>query len=103
MLRWRCVVWLHVPAALWAVLIELSGWICPLTPLENRLRELGGEAGYSGSFVERYLVPALYPPELTRDVQVALGLLVLLVNGLVYWWVYAASRSRTAGDDGEDE
>ena len=83
-LRWPRAAWLHLPAALWGAGIEFAGGICPLTPLENRLRRLGGEAGYEGGFVEHYLWPVLYPSGLTREVQVALGLAVLAVNVAVY-------------------
>lgn len=83
--RWRRVLWLHAPAALWGAWVELSGRVCPLTPLENRFRALAGLEGYAGSFVDRYLVPALYPGTLTRETQVALGLLVLAFNALVYY------------------
>ncbi|MCY1212328.1 hypothetical protein D9M68_120670 [compost metagenome] len=87
-LRWPRVAWLHLPAAAWGVLIEWSGWICPLTPLENTLRQAAGQAGYSGGFVERYLLPLIYPAGLTPAVQLWLGLVVLVVNGAVYalWW-----------------
>ena len=83
-LRWKRVVWLHLPAAAWGVAIELGGWICPLTPMENRFRRMGGEAGYSGSFIERYLEPLLYPLGLTRHTQLVFGLAVLLVNLAIY-------------------
>ena len=82
--KWRWVPWLHLPAALWGVLIEFSGGICPLTPLENRLRQAAGGDGYPGSFIERYLLPVIYPAELTGDVQVLLGLLVIAVNLGIY-------------------
>ncbi|RWA48960.1 hypothetical protein AU476_31445 [Cupriavidus sp. UYMSc13B] len=87
-LRWPRVAWLHLPAAVWGVLIEWSGWICPLTPLENTLRQTAGQAGYSGGFVERYLLPLIYPAGLTPAVQLWLGLVVLGVNVAVYalWW-----------------
>ena len=65
-LRWPRLTWVHVPAALWGVVIELGGWICPLTPLENALRQRGGSAGYHGDFVEHYILPVLYPAGLTR-------------------------------------
>ena len=87
----RWVAWVHVPAAAWAVFVEVSGRVCPLTPLENRLRALAGRATYSGDFVERYLIPVLYPPDLRRDIQVALGVLVLAANVAVY--VYAWRRA----------
>jgi hypothetical protein len=83
-LRWPRVVWLHVPALLWGVGIEWTGGICPLTPLEVALRERGGQAGYSGGFVEHYLLPVLYPAGLTRDVQAVLGFVALAVNVAVY-------------------
>jgi hypothetical protein len=83
---------LHLPAAVWGVYIEFSGRVCPLTPLENRLRTLAGDASYSGDFVERYLMPVLYPPDLRRDVQIALGLFAIAVNAGVYVYVWRRSR-----------
>ena len=83
-LRWPRLVWIHLPCALWGALIEFAGWVCPLTPLEIRLRQLGGQAGYAGGFIEHYLLPVLYPQNLTRPVQVALGKLVLILNTAAY-------------------
>ena len=94
-LRWGRVALLHIPAAVWGVMIEYAGWICPLTPLENRLRALAGEEGYRGGFVEHYLLPALYPDGLTRTVQIVLGTLVLTLNAIVYFFVWRRSRLRT--------
>lgn len=91
------VAWLHLPAATWGALIELVGWVCPLTPLENRLRTMGGEAGYSGGFVEHYLLPVLYPPGLTRGVQLVLGACVVLLNLVWYVWAW---RRHSGGDGG---
>ncbi|MBP0635958.1 DUF2784 domain-containing protein [Cupriavidus sp. AcVe19-6a] len=88
-LRWPRLAWVHLPAAAWGVMIEWSGWICPLTPLENALRRAAGEAGYSEGFVERYLLPLIYPAGLTPAVQLWLGLIVLVVNVTVYAAVYA--------------
>ena len=86
LLVWRYprLAWLHVPAALWGALIEFAGWVCPLTPLENWLREQGGQQAYAASFVEHYLLPVLYPQSLTRPVQWILGGLVLLINVILY-------------------
>ncbi len=86
-LRWRRLVWFHLPAALWGAAIEFTGWVCPLTPLENALRHRAGQAGYEGGFVEHYLLPVLYPADLTRGVQIALGIAVLAINGAVYGWL----------------
>jgi hypothetical protein len=83
-LRWRRLAWLHLPAAVWGVAIELGGWACPLTYLENRFRRLAGEAGYSGSFIEHYLEPVIYPLGLTEQSQIVLGLSALLVNLAIY-------------------
>jgi Protein of Unknown function (DUF2784) len=92
-LRWPRMVWVHLPAALWGVLVEWSGWVCPLTPLENWLRAQGGAAGYPGGFVEHYLLPVLYPGSLTRTVQVLLGATVLVVNVIAYAIVFARTAA----------
>jgi len=89
--------WVHLPAAAWGAAIEFCDWTCPLTPLEKALRRLGGEAGYSGGFVEHYVVALLYPRGLTRGVQLALGLFVLAVNLAVYLWVWRRARRRARG------
>ena len=94
-LRWRRVMWLHLPCAAWGALIEFGGWICPLTPLENHLRALGRQAGYAGGFVEHYIVAIMYPAGLTRWMQLVLGFLVLAVNGFVYWRVLRGRRQPT--------
>lgn len=94
-LRWPRAAWVHLPAAAWGVAIELGGWMCPLTPLENRLRETAYEPGYSGDFVARYVFPVLYPEGLTREIQILLGLGVLALNAVIYWQVLA--RHRRAG------
>jgi hypothetical protein len=88
----RGVAWIHVPAVAWAVLIEFMGWLCPLTPLEIWARTQAGETGYSGGFVEHYLLPVVYPASLTREVQIALGAGVLLANALIYAWIAVRLR-----------
>jgi hypothetical protein len=95
-LRWRRVIYGHIPAVLWAVLLEFAGWACPLTPLENALRVKGGEAGYEVSFIEHYLLPLLYPAGLTRNTQIVLGALALAVNLGIYWYISARRRRRPA-------
>ena len=82
--RWRWVAAVHLPFAVWGVLIEYRGWNCPLTPLENELRVKAGELGYSGGFIEHYLLPAIYPSGLTPRVQAVLGTAVLAVNLFAY-------------------
>ncbi|MDP2819774.1 MAG: DUF2784 domain-containing protein [Polaromonas sp.] len=83
-LRWRWMPWLHLPALAWGATVEFTGWICPLTPLENALRRAAGAATYSETFIEHYLMPVIYPGELTRELQWALGALLLVINGVVY-------------------
>ena len=93
-LRWRRLAWLHVPAFAWGVAVELTGWICPLTPLENRLRLAAGEARYRGDFIAHYLIATLYPAALTRTEQVVLGLGVLALNLAIYGIVVAGAVRR---------
>lgn len=94
-MRRRWVAWVHVPAAVWGVLIEYGGWICPLTPLENALRERTGEPAYSGDFISHYALPLLYPENLTRATQVVLGSAALLMNALLYWRVVRSRSGQT--------
>ena len=75
---------LHLPALIWGVVIEFTGWICPLTPLENLLRQKGGGIGYTGGFVEQFIIPILYPAGLTRNVQILLGSAVIIINLIIY-------------------
>lgn len=91
-LRWGRVAWLHVPCALWGAWVELAGWICPLTPLEVSLREAAGQAGYSGGFLQHYVIPVLYPAGLTRGIQVGLGVTVLVLNLAAYSVVWRRKR-----------
>lgn len=86
--RWRYLAWFHIPAAIWGALIEFGGWICPLTPLENLLRRASGTAGYSGSFVDHYLIPIIYPVVLNRSIQIIMGVAVVVLNVVIYAFVY---------------
>ena len=95
-LRWPRLAYVHLPAAVWGATIEFAGWICPLTPLEKRLRESAGMASYEGGFVEHYILPVLYPTELTRTVQVVLGILVVGINVAIYRRVLAHRRMSRA-------
>ncbi|MBN8771044.1 MAG: DUF2784 domain-containing protein [Thiobacillus sp.] len=94
--RWPRLLALQLPAVAWGAYIELSGGICPLTPIENHLRTLGGGTPYGGDFVERYLLPVLYPEHLSVPLQQALGGLVVLVNLAAYGWAYRAWRWKPA-------
>ena len=92
-LRWPGVRWIHLPAAVWGAIVEFSGSVCPLTPLENALRAQAGEAGYAGDFVSRYVLPTLYPAGLTRSAQLILGAIVVGLNCAVYVWVWRRRKT----------
>lgn len=93
-LRWRRAAWFHLPALFWGITIVFTGWICPLTPLENRLRARGGTPAYGAGFVEHYLLPILYPGPMTDGVRLAIGAGVIGVNIIIYGWVVARRRAR---------
>jgi hypothetical protein len=86
-LSWKRYAWFHLPAVVWAAFIEFMGWVCPLTPLENWLREKDGTSGYRAGFIDHHILPIIYPDSLTRPSQVALGAFVLGINLGVYGWV----------------
>ena len=90
--RWRWLVWVNLPAALWGVCIEWMGGTSPFTPLENRLRTLSGKTGYTGDCLGHYLLTMLYPAGLTRYGQITLGVMVLLINGLIYSRLWTRER-----------
>jgi hypothetical protein len=92
----RRVAWLHLPAVLWAAYAEFTSTICPLTPLENRLRRRAGQSGYEGGFIENYLIPIVYPSGLTPSVQVVIGAIVVAFNVALYAIVWQRSRQRAA-------
>ena len=91
--RWPALIYAHVPAAIWGVLIEFAGWVCPLTPLENWLRIRGGEQGYQGDFIDHYILPVMYPHGLTRNTQVILGVVAFAVNALAYAMYFRHRRT----------
>jgi hypothetical protein len=88
LLKWPRLIYLHLPAVAWGTLVELRGWLCPLTPLEQHYRTLAGETGYSDSFVQHYLLPLTYPAGLTRDVQTLLAMCVITINLVIYAVIY---------------
>jgi hypothetical protein len=83
--RWPLIIWAHIPAVIYGALVEFVGFTCPLTLLENELRQRAGEAGYGGGFISHYLVRVIYPPGLTHGMQIGLGVLLLLVAISGYW------------------
>ena len=83
-LRWHWLAAIHLPAVAWGAIVEFTGWLCPLTPLENSLRQAGAEAGYRGGFIDHYLIPIIYPAGLTRDTQLLLGAIVVAINLGIY-------------------
>jgi hypothetical protein len=94
------LIFVHLPAVIWAALISFKGWICPLTPLENHLRRVAGSADYEQGFVEHYLIPIIYPSNLTPNIQVMLGIFVLLINLSIYCFVYYKRMAKHGGKRG---
>lgn len=99
-LKWPRMAWVHVPAVAWGAAVECMGWMCPLTPLEAWLRGQGGGTDYGVDFIEQYVLPALYPPELTRPVQIVLGVFVATVNVMIYRGLWR--RRHNSSDCSED-
>lgn len=91
--KWPRAVWIHGPALVWGCIVEFTGVVCPLTPLENRLRVQSGEAGYQGDFLTNWLLPILYPDVLTPAIQLALGAVVLVLNLAIYTWIWRRKLS----------
>ena len=94
-LRWPRLIWLHLPAVAWGIVVECLHLGCPLTPWENQLRRMAGQAGYEGGFIEHYLIPLIYPAGLTPAIQLWLGAIVVLVNAAVYAWLIGRWRRKT--------
>ncbi len=94
--RWKLLAWLHLPAALWGALVELAGWHCPLTGIENALRH-AGDGGYSVDFIEHYLMPIIYPTGLTRNIQILLGGSVIAINAAIYGMLILTGKWRKGG------
>jgi hypothetical protein len=93
-MRFRMLIWLHLPALAWGIWIEISGNICPLTAIENRLRDAGGSAGYRGGFIDHYVTATLYPDGLSRNIQFLLAALLAIINVAVYSTLAWRSRRR---------
>ena len=96
-MKWRRIIWLHLPAAVWGTLIEFYGWICPLTILENQLRRDNNGGAYTTGFIEHYIIPLIYPEGLTPEIQIILGIAVIVVNLFIYTlvvkkWVRQAGK-----------
>ena len=86
-LRWPRAAWFHAPALIWGLFVECAGTLCPLTPLENRLRVLGGESGYHEDFISYWLLSLLYPASLTPSLQMTLGGSLFLMKICMYTWI----------------
>lgn len=91
-LRHPRLAWAHIPATLWGGSMEIGGWVCPLTYLENYFRHLCLQAGYGASFVDHYILPIIYPAlwfgDFPRGGFVVIGMVVLGLNMGVYWFVW---------------
>lgn len=83
--RWPWVAVLHLPAFIWGVLVVANRWICPLTPLEQRLRAASGEQGYDTGFIAHYIEPLVYPEGMPYTVKMFLAGLLTVLNVSLYW------------------
>ncbi len=97
LLRWPRLVWLHLPAIIWGVFIEVSRGVCPLTPLENYLRVLDGNGEYQGGFIAHYLLLLIYPAGLTPAIQLLLAGVVIMFNLVIYTVVIRMRRKAMQG------
>ena len=95
---WRWVPFVHLPAAAWGFIVELTGSGCPLTYFENYFRLKAGQSGYTESFVEHYLFNIIYPSGLTREIQFALAGVVVIVNIAIYGWLFFRRRAGQVKD-----
>ena len=93
-IRWPRLAVVHLPAAVWGAVVEIFGLICPLTPLENHFRLLAGNSSYSGDFIARYLLPIIYPENLTATMQQVFGGFVIIINLIFYTIIIQKLRSR---------
>ena len=93
-LKWHKVMWIHIPCALWGAIIEFLGWVCPLTYLEIYFHEIYNANSYENSFIQNYLLPVIYPPGLTTDSQFLLGVIVIVINLIIYFiiWRYRCEK-----------
>lgn len=95
-IKWKYIMWVHIPCAIWGSLLEINYWICPLTHLENYFHQQANEAGYTGGFIEHYLIHIIYPPGLTPGLQLILGILVIVINMIIYGficWKYLLTKN----------
>lgn len=83
--RWFWVAWLHVPAFAWGVLVAVNRWICPLTPLEQRLRAAAGDEGYQGGFIAHYIEPLIYPEGVGYEFKMFFAGMLAILNVALYW------------------
>jgi len=98
-IRWPRLAFVHLPAAIWGAVVEIAGWICPLTPLENHFRRLGSHTSYQGDFLAQYLRLLIYPESLTVTVQYVLGGLVIVLNLIFYGLAFKKHHFHQAGEN----
>jgi hypothetical protein len=94
-LKWKWLIFIHIPAAIYGILIEIESWVCPLTPLEVHFKMKAGESIYQGGFIEHYLIPIIYPPGLNRTIQIILAAMVLILNIIIYTMVFYKYKSNS--------
>ena len=100
---WRPrLAWIHLPVVLWCTVVNVASWTCPLTPAENLLRNLAGDAGYQGTFIEQYIAPIVYPGGMTRELEWTAGVSLPVWNVLIYVWIWRRAARRGTGGAGQE-
>ena len=92
--KWPKMIWIHLPMVIWGALVEYMHWICPLTPLENYFRQKARTGVYEGDFIDQYIIPLIYPENLTPQFQVVFGSLVIVLNLIVYGFFWYHIRRK---------
>ena len=82
------IIYIHIPALLWGIYIELTNSVCPLTFLENWFLHKGELTTYSNDFIKNYLFPIIYPGGLNNEIQIYIGLSLMVFNILIYGLIY---------------
>jgi len=89
-LRWPKTIWLHIPAVMWGIAIELIDFVCPLTWLERWARSKAGMGPMpADGFIDHYLTGVVYPAQYAN-----LVLVLALLTVLASWVLVARSRRR---------
>ena len=82
---WKIAI-LHIAGLIFAFILNIKGWYCPLTYLENFLRSLHApETSYAGAFIVRQVDRFIYPDLPEKVIRIGgIALVCLYVLGYAY-------------------